>query len=73
MERDGWRCQAAELVPSVRCGGPLDAHEVLSRGRGGSIYDAANIVSICRMHHRWVGEHPDAANALGLWHHSWGS
>jgi hypothetical protein len=43
-----------------------DAHEVLSRARGGSITDPANIRPLCREHHNYVTTHPAEAAALGL-------
>lgn len=48
-----------------RTGVGLDAHELLSRGRGGSITDLANIVLLCRDCHQWVTAHPSDAEALG--------
>ena len=54
-------------VACVRCGAPADdPHELLSRARGGSITDPANIVPLCRADHRWVTEHPREAAAEGL-------
>ena len=50
----------------ARCGKPADdAHELLSRARGGSIIDPANIVPLCRADHRWITEHPAQAQAEG--------
>lgn len=43
-----------------------DAHELVSRARGGSITDRENIVPLCREHHRYVTEHPAWAEAVGL-------
>lgn len=43
-----------------------DAHELLSRARGGSITDPANIVPLCRVHHDWVTVNPSKAETLGL-------
>ena len=52
--------------PCARCGGPADdAHELLSRARGGSITDPTNIVPLCRADHRWITEHPAEAAAEG--------
>ena len=52
--------------PCARCGGPADdAHELLSRARGGSIIDPTNIVPLCRADHRWITEHPAEAAAEG--------
>lgn len=51
----------------VRCGAPADdAHELLSRARGGSISDPANCVPICRPCHAYATEHPIEAERLGL-------
>lgn len=43
-----------------------DVHEIVSRARGGSITDPANLLPLCRTHHRWVTEHPIEAEKLGL-------
>lgn len=59
-------CIAAELLPDVRCGGPLDPHEPLTRARGGSITDPENLVWICRAHHDYCHDHPIEATELGL-------
>lgn len=44
----------------------VDLHEVLSRGRGGSITDEANILCVCRPCHDRIGHSPKQAEALGL-------
>ena len=44
----------------------VDGHELLSRGRGGSHLDPANVVPLCRLCHDWVTRHPTHADALGL-------
>jgi 5-methylcytosine-specific restriction endonuclease McrA len=50
----------------ARCGGPADdAHELLSRARGGSIVDPRNIVPVCRACHSWITTHPAEAAAEG--------
>jgi 5-methylcytosine-specific restriction endonuclease McrA len=50
----------------ARCGMPADdAHEVLSRARGGSITDPANIVPLCRSCHDFVTTHPAQAAEEG--------
>lgn len=64
-------CAGAELVPEVACEGPIDPHEPLTRARGGSIVDPANVVFLCRRHHGWVHGNPEKAHALGLLRHSW--
>lgn len=48
-----------------RAGVGLDAHELLSRARGGSITDLANIALLCRPCHTWVTENPALAEAAG--------
>lgn len=66
-ERGPW-CQARLPV----CAGlACDAHEVLTRARGGSITDPANILLVCRPCHDWIGSSPVAAAALGLVRWSW--
>lgn len=48
-----------------------DANEVLTRARGGSITDAANIRPGCRSCHEWLHHHPAEAHDLGLMPHAW--
>lgn len=43
-----------------------DVHEILTRGRGGSIVDRDNLIPLCRAHHEWVTAHPVEAEELGL-------
>jgi hypothetical protein len=43
-----------------------DAHEILSRARGGSITDPANIVPLGRKCHDYVTAHPVDAAMAGL-------
>lgn len=64
-------CRAALLVPDVKCWGPLDVHEILTRARGGSIIDEENCIVVCRRHHDWIGQWPARAAELGLTKHSW--
>ena len=72
FERDGYRCQAADLeTPGVQCGGGLDGHEPLTRARGGDPLDPDQIVTVCRHHHRWIHANPIDAHDLGLLRHSW--
>jgi len=50
-----------------------DAHEPLSRARGGSITDPANCVPLCRPCHTLItDQEPQWAYDLGLLVHSWG-
>lgn len=49
------------------CGGPLDPHEVIPRSAwADGALDPSNVVSLCRLHHDWVGDNPDDAHAIGL-------
>jgi hypothetical protein len=43
-----------------------DCHEILSRARGGSITDPANLMALGRLCHTWITEHPREAEELGL-------
>lgn len=43
-----------------------DAHEIVPRGRGGSIVDTDNIVPISRSCHSWVHANEDVAQQAGL-------
>lgn len=71
-QRDGHRCQAQPRVPSIRCGGRLDPHEIIPRSvwRAG-IYELANVISVCRRHHDWIDDNPNDAEAVGLHARSW--
>lgn len=60
FERDGYVCRWCE-VP----GGHLDPHHILPRGRGG-LDSTANLVSLHRVCHRFVHEHPVEAKARGM-------
>jgi hypothetical protein len=42
-----------------------DVHELLTRGRGGSITDEANCVALCRGCHDWIHLHPAQAEVDG--------
>jgi len=42
-----------------------DVHERLSRARGGSITDKANLVCLCRVCHDWITQHPREAEETG--------
>lgn len=61
----------------VRCEVPWcgdladDAHEPLTRARGGSITDPDNIRAVCRPHHDEIGTEPEWAYELGFLKHSW--
>ena len=64
------------VVPGC-CRRADDAHEPLSRGRGGSITDKTNVVPICRPHHDEITFRPTSelgwAYDLGLLKHSGGA
>jgi hypothetical protein len=47
-------------------GWATDAHEILSRARGGSITDPANILPLGRLCHDYVSTHPREAERAGL-------
>lgn len=68
LTRDGFTCRArGGIIPEVRrCSGPLDVHEVIGRGRGGSFLDPENCVTLCRAHHEFVTTHPERGRELGL-------
>ena len=49
-----------------------DAHEPLTRARGGSITDPGNVKAVCRPHHDEITfEEPQWAYDLGFLRHSW--
>lgn len=65
-ERGRLVCEAADRLPFMRCAGPIDHHEVLTRARGGSPIDPANRLYVCRAMHEWITVHPLEAAELGL-------
>lgn len=61
-----------KIDPEHRCGlRTVDVHEILTRGRGGSILSSSNLVAICRPGHDWLGAHPPEAQQIGLTRWSW--
>lgn len=52
-------CRRCHARPSV------DVHEVVSRGRGGSITDRANVVALCRQCHDHLTRSPREAEREG--------
>jgi hypothetical protein len=48
-----------------------DIHELVRRSQGGSILDESNLMAVCRMCHRRIGDYPELAFELGLAKHSW--
>jgi hypothetical protein len=65
IARDGG-CRGLEAFPDVACWGPLAAHEVLPRGRGGDYLDPDAAVALCAAHHSHCHDHPLEAKAAGL-------
>jgi hypothetical protein len=62
----GW-CRAERLVPEVGCRGPTDPHHVIPVGRAPWLrLDPDNVITVCRAHHDWIGDHPTAATDRGL-------
>lgn len=65
----------AAVMASLRalgCRGRLDPHEVIPRSAwadGQYVFD--NVMMICRRHHDWIGDYPDAAHLVGLHGYSW--
>ncbi len=48
-----------------------EVHELLSRARGGSIVEDANVASLCHWCHGWVTENPRLATMAGLQRSRW--
>lgn len=71
------RVVAAVFAEHPKCAVPwcasyaTDPHEPLTRARGGSTTDPANIVPVCRIHHDELHLEPAWAYELGLLRHSW--
>jgi hypothetical protein len=49
----------------------VDVHEVISRGRGGSILDEANLLCVCRPCHQRITTHPAEGEETALLLPSW--
>lgn len=62
-------CELA--IPGVCTGRWQHGHEILSRARGGSITDEANILLACDGCNGWVADNPFEASVLGLSKWSW--
>jgi hypothetical protein len=43
-----------------------DIHELLTRGRGGSILDESNLLAVCRAHHMRIHRSPTWATERGF-------
>jgi hypothetical protein len=71
LRRAMFRCQAPGVF-GVRCGGPLDVHEIFPRGPNpGSQLDDGQTIALCRRHHDYVTDHPQEAHDAGLRCWSW--
>ena len=75
LDRDHHRCRGLGVIPGHdRCWGPLDPQHVIPQGvRPDLAADPANIIALCRAAHEWVGDHPNAAERLGLHGRAWDS
>jgi hypothetical protein len=49
----------------------MDVHEVISRGRGGSILDERNLMCLCRPCHNRITTHPAEGESVGALLPSW--
>ena len=45
---------------------PTDVHEILTRGRGGSIIDENNVLALCRTCHHFITNEPAWATENGF-------
>lgn len=64
---DRWPSDLPLPAFPLGCTGPLDCHEIIPRSAWAAGWlEPSNIVLVCRLHHDWIGEHPDAAHLLGL-------
>jgi len=70
-----WSCfdtfERQIIVPVVRQNLTVDVHEVLNRSQGGSIFDRANLVAICRSCHQRATVNPVDAAKVGLHLPAW--
>lgn len=48
-----------------------EVHELLSRARGGSIVEDANVISACHRCHAWITTEPRLATMAGLQRSRW--
>lgn len=69
LEENPW-CQARLTLyragVKVCAGRAVDVHEILSRGRGGSILARENLLCVCRPCHDWITGNPARSEELGL-------
>jgi hypothetical protein len=72
LARDRRSCQAAGVIFEVDCAGPLDPHEIIPRSAWAAGYLVLdNVITVCRAHHDWIGEHVHQAHAYGFHGYSW--
>lgn len=64
LEERPW-CEM-RVHPAICTRRATEVHEVLSRGRGGSILDRENCMVGCHSCHAWVTTHPKEAEERGL-------
>ncbi len=60
----------ARMVLPFPCQGRIDPHHVHRRSQGGQD-TMENLISLCRLHHSWVHDHPAESYELGFLKHSW--
>lgn len=63
LARDDNRCQAQIDGCTLHA---TDVHEILTRGRGGSITDPQNCLSLCRTCHQFITDNPAWAEEHGF-------
>jgi len=64
-------CEAGRVIETAdvrhRCSiTAVDVHEMLTRARGGSIVDEANVLALCRACHDWIHDNPKRATELAF-------
>lgn len=74
--RDGYRCYASNAPRDCGVLFPwrkeLEGHEIIPRSAWSVGWlVASNVILVCQVHHEWINENPDDAEALGLHGKSW--
>lgn len=69
LERDQYACQAC--IYGICTFHATDVHEILTRARGGSIYEPDNCLSLCRSCHTFITDNPAFAEEHGFIVPSW--
>lgn len=62
-------CEAQ--IPTLCTHFACDVHEIMTRARGGSILDEANVLALCRRCHSFITENPAFSQEHGFTVHSW--